>query len=227
MCYWLSASGQPDERKGYIGISVGPAFPFGKFGSSGSETHAGFAKPGNHAELNFQYLLGVDLGIVLKLFNEKNSFDAASYPNAYSVAQGYRTEVNEWLINGFLAGAFYSISISKNRKMFYDGRLMVGFENASLPAITMSNKHAVNSDSAVVYSTDGANSIGFGVLFGSGIKYNLSSKFTLLLNAELSILNVYFRNIESTLNEMHFATEDFYQSMSRITLNAGIAYRLK
>jgi hypothetical protein len=165
----------------------------------------------------------------LKIFSQRNSFDNDAYESTINYAPGLSINTSQYKLNGFMAGASYAVPINKSQRLFYEGKMMVGFVNATYPEKSISYEAAVGipPHSNPIYKSNSSTSIGFGVLFGSGIRYNLSSKFVLLANAELSILNVYFRNVESTLDDVPFSTEDFDQGMSCINFMAGIAFTLK
>lgn len=104
---------QTEERKGFLGISLGPAFPIGNFGSrSINNPDAGFAKDGYiNSFLNFGITYKNHLG-----------FSAAILYGQNDIAQ--RETVDWWQIVGFTGGLMLTCNLTK--KIVIDFKPRIG-----------------------------------------------------------------------------------------------------
>jgi hypothetical protein len=103
------------DRKGYLGLSIGPSFPIGLFGSQDIyNTDAGLASTGLNINLvNFGYTFGKHFGI------------AGSWlGGAHSIDYNYG-ENPMWSYGGIFVGALVSFPLSD--KVIVDIRLMPGY----------------------------------------------------------------------------------------------------
>ena len=100
-------NGKLERNRGYIGLSLGPSFPIGKF--SGSD--GGYANMGLHLTLaNFGILLYKRLGLAATWFGAVNPVDASG--------------VDPWIYGGMSVGPLFSIPLSKGVEC--DVRTMTG-----------------------------------------------------------------------------------------------------
>lgn len=108
----MSTMGQDGERKGYIGMMIGPSFPYGSF--AGSEQYSdGFAKTGvNISLLNFGYKLWGNVGITAGWFGIANPIDEMSVDGM-------------WSAGALMAGPLFSVPLSDKFDLDFKG--MFGF----------------------------------------------------------------------------------------------------
>lgn len=108
---------QTNEKKGYIGIVLGPSFPVSDFGDNSIKNkNAGYAKTGySDSFINFGYRLGKNFGISASVFFSSYDVD--------TTATGYW-----WEVMGITAGPMLSIPVSD--KLFFDMKLNFGFVGA-------------------------------------------------------------------------------------------------
>ncbi len=108
----ISSVAQDLERKGYIGIMMGPSFPYGSF-ASGSNYYDGYAKTGlNINLLNFGYKIWKNIGISAAWVGIANPIDY------------YGTD-GMWGVGAIMAGPFFSIPLSE--KTNFDVKGMFGY----------------------------------------------------------------------------------------------------
>src|SRR5690606_8675053 len=111
----LHITAQEQRRKGYIGISIGPAIPMGEFKEEGS------ANTGvNLSLINFGYLFNNRVGIAANWFGGAHTVDVSQY----GLANGM------WSYGGLLAGPLVSTPIGS--KVDFDARVQIGFSAANL-----------------------------------------------------------------------------------------------
>ncbi|MEO1022412.1 MAG: outer membrane beta-barrel protein [Bacteroidota bacterium] len=147
------------EKKGFITISIGPAFPIGDFAStSTADPTSGFADTGVHINLiNFGYLFSENVGITALLSGSAHPFAVQT--------------VNDplWSYGNLMVGPLLSFP-SKKRDMNFDLRVMFGTMSATLDP------------------DDGTSDIdgdGFAFSLGGGVRYHLSRTLSLSGNLDL------------------------------------------
>lgn len=112
----VSAQWGSQERKGYIGLSVGPSIPIGAFGSSTGE--GGLAKTGVQLNLvNLGYLFSEHVGIAGSWFGTANPFDIDGF--------------DPWIYGGLMVGPLVSFPVGE--KVDWDLRPMVGYSVVTEP----------------------------------------------------------------------------------------------
>ena len=142
------------ERKGYIGISIGPSFPIGNFGDTNiNNDNAGLAENGTNLNLiDFGYKFSKHFGISAAL-------GGAFYqigPEVLNVQLNYV---------GFFIGPILSLSISE--RMDFNLIPRIGSTTASIDM----------DDTELAKEKD----IGFD--FGASLQYDLSTKWLLSVNS--------------------------------------------
>lgn len=104
------------NKRGYLGISVGPSIPIGKF----ADKNNGVANTGVQANLlNFGYLFSKNVGICASWFGAANPIDMQN--------------VEPWSYGGIIIGPLISMPLSN--KVDFDIRPMIGFSATTFPKI--------------------------------------------------------------------------------------------
>jgi hypothetical protein len=219
------AHAQYDERKGYIGISIGPSIPFADFASTDENNDdAGFAATGGNLTVSFAYRLGAHLGITAMLSGNNNPVNKSAlesdFRNDYPGAD-WNVEADNWRLGGLLLGGYATFPASE--RLDVDVRLMAGVLNSTSPEITATASNGGVSVSGrreektvTVPSFD----IGF------GIKYRLGNAIALLANADFISANPKFDNVTTTTT-FGSTTSSFDQNYSTLNLTIGIGFLLK
>lgn len=111
----LPSMAQEPQRKGYIGISIGPSFPIGEF------KEEAFANTGaNLSLINFGYLFNGRFGIAANWFGGAHVIDGSPF----GISDGM------WSYGGLLAGPLVSSRIGNHAD--FDARLQIGYSAANM-----------------------------------------------------------------------------------------------
>jgi hypothetical protein len=151
---------QSSDRKGFIGISLGPSFPVGNFADNTlSNADAGFVEWGiNFNPINFGYIFGQYVGISASWFGAAYSADI----NGVDAI---------WSYGGLMGGPMLSIPV--NEKFDLDLKGMVGFVTAT-------------SDLSEYEENEGT---GISFDLGASFRYNFAKKWCLLISSDYFISN--------------------------------------
>ena len=151
----VSLSGQDTERKGFIGLSLGPAFPVGDFADNSlTNGDAGYAKIGlNLCLVNFGYKFGENFGIAALWSGSAHNFDIAGIDGT-------------WAYGSLMAGPMMSMPVSE--RLDFDLKWMIGFVSATFETNDFGEE-------------DGE---GFGWDLGASLRYHFTEKWSFLINAD-------------------------------------------
>jgi len=155
----INLSAQRNERKGYIGLSLGSSFPMGDFKDQDLDNEdAGFAGTGlNLHLLNFGYKFGYTLGVTGSLFG-------ASHPLKFDEDIDIFNDAS-WSYGGLMGGLLISLPVSE--KLDFDLRPMIGFVSGSSPEIKLAGITVLEDQR------------GSGLCFdlGASLRFNFSDKW--------------------------------------------------
>ena len=114
---------QAQISKWSVSVSIGPAFPLGKFGSKNiNDSTASFAKTGFSLNVLTEYKLSRHLGLVLLVDGEENKVDnkaIGSQLEAASPNVTYNVNMDKWKIGKIMAGGSYSTALDKKEKWHF------------------------------------------------------------------------------------------------------------
>jgi hypothetical protein len=146
------------EKKGFIGISIGPAIPLGSFASKSlTDSKAGFAKTGySDSFINFGYN-----------FNKKFGISASIFYNEHNVDKNVTEDW--WKISGVTAGPMFSLPLSE--RFIFDIKTKIGLMGTSLIVDTYENQENIGS--------------GIGIDIRSALRYNLARRWCIFTEAGL------------------------------------------
>jgi hypothetical protein len=217
---------QAQDKKGYIGLSIGPSIPMGDLASKDADNDAaGWANTGAIFDISFAYKLGNgNFGISALLRGQSNPTDAQSLADelANQVAGvNWTVESAGWGIGGLMFGGFGSFPISE--KSSFDSRAMIGFLSATSPEITITGS---GPGGTVWVKQSSTASTSFAYLLGAGFKFDLGKKLYLLTNLDYLGSNPEFKNVETTASDGTREKNTWSQSMGTINLSVGIALKL-
>jgi len=152
-------SAQVDEPRAFIGITIGPAIPFGSFADKANRPEAGRAKLGyNDTFVNFGKRIGSHFGIAGSFFyNEHYMEDAA--------------EDDWWQVAGLTAGPMYSMPVAP--RTILDLKLKFGL----LTTKPIVDQYEVTKGSGFV--TDAR----------VGVRYNVHRRWCLLAESGVVVSN--------------------------------------
>jgi len=114
-----NAKAQSDERKGFIGIVLGPSIPLGEFKNNSLKNENGEILITGYSDsfVNFGYLFNQNLGICASVFYNQYDLDNVS------------SEM-WWMLAGITAGPMFSLPVKD--KFFLDLKAKLGFVGATL-----------------------------------------------------------------------------------------------
>ena len=161
---------QEVERRGFIGLGIGPSFPIGNFANkSSANVFSGHAIPGyTDTILNFGYRYGDRFGVTAAL----------SYSEYFMTDD----QSNDWWqVAGITAGPMYSMPI--NSRTSIDLKAMIGW--MVLTPIFDS------------YSSDGVDN-GLAVDLRTLIRYNISTRWAVFAEVGIQSSNVSFTDQAQT-----------------------------
>lgn len=219
-------SSYAQEQKGYIGISLGPSIPVGDLASKNFDNdEAGYANTGAVFDISFAYKLGDgNFGITALIRGQANPTDAQIIADEFSrqfPSANWTVESDSWGIGGLMFGGFGSFPVSE--KISFDPRAMIGFLNATAPAITVSGSGSGGSGWIKVES---ASASSFAYLIGAGFKFDISDKLFLLTNLDYLNSNPEFINVETITSDGDRQLDTFNQTIGSINLSVGIALKI-
>lgn len=224
----ISSQSYAQDKKGYIGISIGPSIPTGDLASKDADNEAaGWANTGAIFDISFAYKLGEgNFGITALLRVQANPTDNQALVDEIANQNpdpgiNWTIESDGWGIGGFMFGGFGSFPISE--KASFDTRAMIGFLSASSPEITVTGTGPGGTAWIKQGSTTAAS---FAYLIGAGFKFDIGSKLYLLTNLDYLGSNPEFSDVELTASDGSRETDTWSQSMGTINLSVGIALKL-
>ncbi len=221
----ISVLGYTQEKKGYIGLSLGFSTPTGDFVSKNIDNDAaGFANSGVNFNLSFAYKLKGNFGITAMLHSQAHSIDAQAFVDDVAKENPgtvWSLESGSWSISGLMVGGYGSFPISE--KVSFDTRLMMGFLTAKAPTFRLSTP-ILGTEFWVEQDAGSASS--FAYLLGAGFKFDLGNKVSLLTNLDYIGSNPEFNDVKITDSLGGKDTNSFKQSMGSVNLSVGIALRI-
>jgi hypothetical protein len=197
----IVANAQMEDRRGYIGVTLGPAIPLGDFGDTNLDNEdAGLAKTGiNFNLVHFGYKFSQNFGIAASWFGAAHEVDISGIDEVEFSAN--EIDAGTWSYGGLFAGVL--VSIPAGEKLFFEFKPMVGFVTATSPEIKVSGSTYMEDQQG--------SSIGFDLL--GSVRYNFAEKWCAMFNVDYLTAKPEF--------------DYFEQSISALSFNIGIAFRLK
>ena len=234
LVYGGDSYAQYESKKAYVGISIGPSVGVGDFGSSDFNLEsAGFASTGFDINLNFAYRITSNFGFAAMIMIQSNPFDDKSFLAGFKSQTRYNNgatlnfisvEANSWGMVSFMPGLFASIPIDSRGKIIIEPRGHFGLITAVSPYIKTTFREANRTE-----YLEQANGVGFGLGYslGGGMRYNLSDRMALLLNADYLKTNPKFLDVTFTDSRQGTYLISFQQKMEVVNVSVGLAIRFK
>lgn len=217
-----------EDRRGYIGISLGPAIPVGKFASKNINSNdAGLADPGAIFDVSFAYKLKKNFGVAALLRGQYNPVDVQPMADKMrSELPGVNTQVNGdgWSSGGFMAGVYSSYPLNQRASVVFELKTLIGFMNTTSPQIDI---NASSAEGAVRVRQHSAEATSFAYLFNAGMRFNAGKRIAFLVNADYLNYTPNFKDVRMSSNAGQPQTTSSRQDIQTINISAGIAFRLK
>ena len=216
-----------------IAISGGSAVPlqsfsstnvknsFWDFRSADSVKLQGFAKTGIHFNITASYLFSDGIGIMLMIGSNSNSFDINTFSSTvgipFTTSDGYNTR--EYLIGPY-------ISFSEWPKFTFEANAMVGLVTANYPAIALT---IVDTTETIAFNSGKS----FGYSFGGAVKYSITSKIDISINAAYTQTTMVYPGWTDTYTlpgyypyVISHANDIANMPMGILKITAGVVFRL-
>ena len=200
LCFAISMAlcAQMEERKGYIGLTMGASIPLGDFGdNSFSNADAGFAQTGfNLTLVHFAYKFSENFGMAASWMGTAH---IAKIPSFYDpdMGIGYESDEGMWSYGSLFVGLLASVPATD--KLYFEFKPMIGYVVASI------------SEFNVFVEDQQAEALGFDLM--ATTRYNFNEKWCALFNIDYFTAKPEF--------------DYFKQSISSLNINVGLAYRLR
>lgn len=216
-----------EDRKGYIGISVGPAIPVGSFASRNTDnSKAGFASTGAIFDVSFAYKLKKNIGLAALLrgqYNPVNVQPLADKMNSQISGASAYTNGNGWSSGGVMAGLYSAHPLNHKATFILELKTLAGFMNTTSPQIDMTISSPEGSGWVKQHS---ATATSFAYLFNAGLRFNTGKRIAFTLNADYSDYMLNFKNVQMTSSAGTQESNNMTQDIHTINISAGIVFRL-
>lgn len=214
------------QDRGYLGLSYGPSFSIGDFGSYDlNNEKAGFAQTGSIFELAFAHKIGKYLGLTSAIRNQSNSFNVEPIltdAKNFDPTINWSAESKNWSVGGLFFGGWGSFPIDKTNVDF-QLRVMGGLVNVSSAELTLSG----SAYGITVYEKINSMSVyALGFIIGGGFKFNLGKKIRLLTTLDYFATSAKFEHVSVTSNYNPSRNTDLEQKIKTINLGIGLGLRL-
>jgi hypothetical protein len=221
------------QRTGsFVGIQAGASTPTGAFsktdvGSFGNWNNtSGFAKTGMLLGVDAAWMITRSFGVAGSVYyadhGELSQSDATalanSFTEAFGVDQSAVSTQGRYRSLNFLLGPCYALHLSE--KFSLDFRVMGGLlKSLSTPQVAIT---LTDDDTDYSFSQNASTHAAFGWQAGTGIRYKLSAKFSLLVRVD------YFQSpgviIDNSNRVNNAGREVTRQPMSWLNSTAGVVF---
>jgi opacity protein-like surface antigen len=213
-----------ENKKYSIGVSFGPAIPFKDFASSNvkgsfwdfsspdSTRLQGFAKTGFHFNITASCLFTDNIGMMLFVGGNSNSFDATSFSSAI----GYPASVSSgnYYTAEYLIGPFVSFSVAD--KIRINACALFGFVTNSYPVINI----ALNDTTTLQVNFTSA--LNFGYRLGAGVEYSVNKNISVVFQVAYLQSNITYPSWSETYTIPGYYPLNQTHSTDVTTMTTGI-----
>jgi hypothetical protein len=213
-----------ENRRGYIGIALGPSIPFGDYGSADQDNHgAAFATNGSQFNMNFGYKFSKRIGLA-GLWNG-NSHALNQDKLEEMVAKAYPDLDWDVVSHGWSSMAIMGgplISFPYNR-MDLDMKALFGYASSTSPFITIT---AIDGRTTLETNQFSASAVSPAFNLGVGLRFKASEKTGLSINMDYYSTRPEF-TIKTYSSFGPSSTDTGEVHMHMLNISFGIGYRLK
>lgn len=213
---------QSIKDRGSITLSVGPAFPIGKFSNKNLyDQSSGFAKIGESVLLSYSKPLSNNWGILVDIHGQRNPLNtnafessfsqtkiyqgiySSSDPNnpppqtSYKIYPNWRFEKKSWLYGALLLGGQRQFKIDNSDKINLFAKIMIGAIYAKTPKL---NGSSITDTASAHIEQSKSSAFGFAYSFSGGLNYNLTK--TVFLTSTLAYIGtnqMKFKDVKTIL----------------------------
>jgi opacity protein-like surface antigen len=205
-----------NSKKSAINILAGPSFPIADFGNKFSDNpKAGLAKLGAFLAVEYDYQLAKDIYLTGRLSGSIHGID---FEYGAPTGSSLNMSTTNWKNANLFAGFSYMPQLT-NRLNFI-ARAIGGYQYTSSPEVKINISGSFNGSST--QESVGASS--FGMLFGLGFNYEVTSDIGLRIIADYGNANPKFEVTQSSGNVATSAPSS--QKIEMVNLGVGISFKL-
>lgn len=185
------------ERRGYVGITMGPSFPFGELKRGGNFAGKDLSTGASVKLLQFGFLLTDNFGLSASWMGSAYRFESPRNGNGFT-----GNDTHGFIGYGaLLAGPMFSFKVGNISRI--ELKAMLGY-------LSMNLKY--DADKSYAYVSNG-----LGIGFGVNYRRFLAKKWILLLNSEYI----------SSPNQNVTPSDQGFNKISSLNITAGIAFSIK
>jgi hypothetical protein len=203
----LSALTSFSQDRGYLALSIGPAFPVGEFANKdANDQRSGLANPGGLLDISYMGKRhNTHFGFTASLFLRMNSINSGALEEPFQTTYpDYNWSVSKqpWEAGAAMIGAYWNYPMAK--KMYFEGALLFGVAETMLPQTTVTGiQDSMVANQPVSNLVQATTKKKYATTFSQSIKVGIGYKLTnkLSLQAELSFwyLNPTFKQVTQTV----------------------------
>jgi len=214
------------EQPFSIGVLFGPAFPVGKFASTGLDSSKiqSAAKTGLNAAITLTYHFPNSIFSIYAMGSwQQNGVDtkalAKTLMSGYSDTISLAVDSKPWRTWAILVGPRVELPLDASGKCRIEFSFGGGIQQAIVPYYTITQYYTNGSDIGFYYG--GSLNPVFCYQFGSGFSYHMNRFWSLTINASYThITSVYNNNEYGAISD----NQHFVFPISSVNLLAGISY---
>lgn len=200
---FVKVNAQTTVSKSSIGITLGPSFPIGYFGSKDGFKSGGLAKVGGFLAIDYVYKFSPHFGLVLsgqgsRYDIDKDALSISGVPKEISESASFNAGV--WRTGAIMAGIFHAVPLTKTGRFNFELKILGGFQRTSSPDVSTT---VMVMGTQLQQKSIASNS--FAYLVGLGIRHHLTKKLSLKFNADYYGSNSEFKGgayIAPTITDM-------------------------
>ena len=230
----MPASGSPGPWS--VGLSVGPAFPVGKFtGQTTTEYNAvgGFARPGLSAELSGRYRLSQSFGAALVISGQENPVNTTAiakyYQQLLQTSGNVEATSKNWKMVRILVGEDYTLPL-KGHALSLQIRALGGVLKTHTPA----NSYFVGTSANGPYFAQGGSFSGLKLPWSfcyqgdAALLWNLQGPWSLIVRAGYSGARPTWKNTYTITTPGGPTTETYSTSfpLGTVYAHVGVEWQL-
>jgi hypothetical protein len=224
----LNVFSQDAERKGYIGISLGPSIPTGEFAKTDFNSDAlNYASAGAVFDVSFAYKLGKKLGIAATLRGQSNSLNVKAigedFVDANPGAQ-ISIEGDSWGLGGILIGGYGIFPLTQNGRLNFEAKLMFGYMQATCPKFTIHDRSPGSNYYVVSEENESSDLAGF---ISAGISYKVGRKVALMMILDGMQTGPEFKDVTGRDSNGDVFIQSFNQKMATINFSVGVEFLIR
>jgi len=175
------------SRKFFVGLSLGPSFPTGKFaGKNYQDTTAGLAQPGPALAISGGYMFTRSIGAVLLVGGQINKTDAGAIASGIAQRNGdtVRTEASahNWKSARLMGGMVFKLPLTPSGKLSFQARILAGALKTSVPGYSYSMSLPAYGNFPYETGTKGDVSLNWAFCYQAttGLSWKLSKRISLV-----------------------------------------------